>query len=191
MIPKSAPLLNPADDLPVPRGTPRVSPPLGAQLLCWHQTFLGEYPAITPRYCFSYLPAYYRGGVAKSYGALKHLFATLPKPRLPLPLPTKNNDKNSGNWRDSDKHTTGPTEAVWGASPIPAGLPVGAPRIRNFPGLIPSLMTSQSLWDFSKIPQKSSFFVILGWRRRSLPARRRPRSKFYFTISEDFNQFYY
>ena len=53
----------------VPRGTPRVSGPLGAQFLCWHQTFLGEYPAITPRYWFSYLPAYYRGGVAKSYEA--------------------------------------------------------------------------------------------------------------------------
>ena len=48
----------------VPRGTPRVSPPLGAQFLCWHQSSLGEYPALTPRYWFSYLPAYYRGGVA-------------------------------------------------------------------------------------------------------------------------------
>ena len=53
----------------VPRGTPRVSPPIGAQFLCWHQSSLGEYPALTPRYSFSYLPAYYRGGVAKSYEA--------------------------------------------------------------------------------------------------------------------------
>ena len=53
----------------VPGVTPRVSPPLGAQLLCWHQTSLGEYPALTPRYWFAYLPAYYRGGVAKSYEA--------------------------------------------------------------------------------------------------------------------------
>ena len=50
----------------VPWGTPRVCPPLGAQFLCWHQTSLGEYPALTPRYWFSYLPAYYKGGVAKS-----------------------------------------------------------------------------------------------------------------------------
>ena len=53
----------------VPRGTPWVSLPLGAQFLCWHQTFFGEYPALTPTYWFSYLPAYYRGGVAKSYEA--------------------------------------------------------------------------------------------------------------------------
>ena len=53
----------------VPRGTPRVSPLRGAQYLCWHQTSLGEYPAITPRYSYSYLPAYYRGGMAKSYEA--------------------------------------------------------------------------------------------------------------------------
>ena len=33
IIPKSAPLLNPADILLVPRGTPRVSPPLSAQFL--------------------------------------------------------------------------------------------------------------------------------------------------------------
>ena len=73
----------------VPRGTPRVSPPLGAQFHCWHQTSLGEYPALAPRYWFSYLPTHYRGGVAKSYEACKRLFATRPKPILPLPLPTK------------------------------------------------------------------------------------------------------
>ena len=53
----------------VPRGTPRVSPPLGAKFLCLHQISLGEYPALTPRYWFSCPPAYYRGGVAKSYEA--------------------------------------------------------------------------------------------------------------------------
>ena len=42
----------------VPRGTPWVSPPLAAQFLCSHQTSLGEQPAITPRYWFSYVPAY-------------------------------------------------------------------------------------------------------------------------------------
>ena len=50
----------------MPRGTPWVSPPLSAQFLCWRKT-LGEYPADESRYCFSYLPAYYRGGVARSY----------------------------------------------------------------------------------------------------------------------------
>ena len=70
IIPKSARLLNPADVLPVPRCTPRVSPPLSAQFLCWRKT-LGEYPAYESRYCFSYLPAYYRGGVAKSYEGMK------------------------------------------------------------------------------------------------------------------------
>ena len=35
----------------------------------------------------------------------------------------------------------------------------GALLIRNFPGLI---MASRFLWNFCKIPQKSSFFVIFG-----------------------------
>ena len=55
IIPKSARLLNLADVLPVPRGTPRVSPPLCAQFLCWRKT-LGEYPVHMTRYCFAYLP---------------------------------------------------------------------------------------------------------------------------------------
>ena len=38
----------------------------------------------------------------------------------------------------------------------------GALCIRNFPELIPSLMASRFLWNFCKIPQKSSFFVIFG-----------------------------
>ena len=50
----------------VPWGTPRVSPPIGAPFLCPHQTSLGEYPALTPRYWFYYLPAYYRVAVVKS-----------------------------------------------------------------------------------------------------------------------------
>ena len=53
----------------VPWGTPQVSPPLDAQFLCWHQTFFGEYPVLTSRYSFAYLPACYSGGVAKSYQA--------------------------------------------------------------------------------------------------------------------------
>ena len=53
----------------VPWGTPQVSPPQGAQFLCSHQTFLKEYPLLTPRYWFAYIPAYYRGGVAESYEA--------------------------------------------------------------------------------------------------------------------------
>ena len=51
----------------VPGRTPRVSLPLGAQVLCWHQTPLGEYLALRPRNFFAYLPAYYRGGVGKGY----------------------------------------------------------------------------------------------------------------------------
>ena len=70
IIPKSARLLNLADVLPVPQGTHRVSPPLSAQFLCWRKA-LGEYPAYETRYCFSYLPAYCRGGVAKSHEGIK------------------------------------------------------------------------------------------------------------------------
>ena len=70
IIPKSARLVNLEDVLPVPRGTPRVSPPLSAQFLCWRKT-LGQYPAYESTYCFPYLSAYYRGGVAKSYEGLK------------------------------------------------------------------------------------------------------------------------
>ena len=45
----------------VPQGTPWVSPPPVAPFLCWHQTSYAEYPVLTARYCFLYLPAYYRG----------------------------------------------------------------------------------------------------------------------------------
>ena len=87
----------------VPLGTPLVSPPLGAPFLCWHQTSLGEYAALTPRYWFSYLPAYYRGGVAKGYEAKNACL--LHGQNLDYQSP----DKISGNRRDSDTHTTGPT----------------------------------------------------------------------------------
>ena len=53
----------------VPQGTSRVSPPLGAQFLGWHQTSWGKYRALTARYCFVSLPTYCRGAVAKSYEA--------------------------------------------------------------------------------------------------------------------------
>ena len=38
----------------------------------------------------------------------------------------------------------------------------GALPIRNFPGLIPSLMASRFLWNICKIPQKVLFFVMFG-----------------------------
>ena len=54
-----------------------------------------------------------------------------------------------------------------------------------------------SLWhpDFFgisvKYPINRHFSSFLGWRRQSSPAQRSPRSRFYFSISADFNQFYY
>ena len=65
----------------MPRGTPRVSPPLSAQFLCWRKA-LGEYPVHLTRYCFSYLATYYRGGVAKGYVAENARLLQWPKPRL-------------------------------------------------------------------------------------------------------------
>ena len=53
----------------VPWGMPQVCAPQGAQILYWNHISLGEYPALTPRYWFAYLPAYYRGGMAKRYEA--------------------------------------------------------------------------------------------------------------------------
>ena len=53
----------------VPWGMPQVCPTLGAQILCRNQISFGEYPALTPGYWFVYLPAYYRGGIAKGYRA--------------------------------------------------------------------------------------------------------------------------
>ena len=55
----------------MPRGTPRVSPPLCAQFLCWRKT-LGEYPECQSRYCFPYLPVYYREGWPKSYEGMQN-----------------------------------------------------------------------------------------------------------------------
>ena len=53
----------------VPWGTPQVCPTVGAQFLCRHKSSLGEYATLAPRYMLAYLPAYYRGGVDKSYEA--------------------------------------------------------------------------------------------------------------------------
>ena len=52
----------------MPRGTPRVSPPLSAQFLCWRKA-LGEYPAYLSRYCLPYLSVYYRQGWRKAMKA--------------------------------------------------------------------------------------------------------------------------
>ena len=93
IIPKSARLLNPAD---VPQGAPWVSPPLSAQFLCWRKNLV-EYPAYESRYCFSYLPGYYRGGVPKSYEGMKTPVCYEGQNlALPLPLPT-NPAKIAGN----------------------------------------------------------------------------------------------
>ena len=54
-----------------------------------------------------------------------------------------------------------PTEAVWGASPIPAAQPV-ALCSSGFSWADSQPMTSQFLWHSCKTPQKSSFFVIFG-----------------------------
>ena len=52
----------------MPRGTPRVSPPLSAQFLCWRKHF-GEYPEYQSRYCFPYLSVYSREGWPKAMEA--------------------------------------------------------------------------------------------------------------------------
>ena len=63
----------------MPRGTPRVSPPLCAQFLCWRKT-LGEYPA-----CYlslsvlSVLSVYYREGWPKAMKACKTPFCYVAK----------------------------------------------------------------------------------------------------------------
>ena len=36
----------------VPQGTPRDSPPLGTQFLCWHQTFFGGIPSANAKVLF-------------------------------------------------------------------------------------------------------------------------------------------
>ena len=48
IIPKSASLLNPAGVLPVPRGMPRLSPPLSAQFMCWRKTLGEVFPTYLP-----------------------------------------------------------------------------------------------------------------------------------------------
>ena len=72
-----------------------------------------------------------------------------------------------------------PLHSLWRSSPG---------WLRNSPGLITA---SQFLWDFCKIPQKSSFFVFFGLATTVVACATQPRIKFYFSISGYFNQFYY
>ena len=54
----------------MPRGTPRVSPPPTAQLLCWRKT-IGGIPSVLIQVLFSLPICLLQGGVAKSYEGLK------------------------------------------------------------------------------------------------------------------------
>ena len=68
IIPKSAPLLNPADVLAVPRGTPLglSAPKRPVSVMARN---LWGIPDTYAQVLFFYLPVYYKGGVAKSYEA--------------------------------------------------------------------------------------------------------------------------
>ena len=57
----------------MPRGTPRVSPPLRAQFLCWRKTFSGI-PSVLIQVLFSLPICLLQGGVAKSYEGMKTPF---------------------------------------------------------------------------------------------------------------------
>ena len=57
----------------MPRGTPRVSPPLSAQFLCWRKTF-GGIPSVLIQVLFSLPICLLQGGVAKSYEGMKTPF---------------------------------------------------------------------------------------------------------------------
>ena len=57
----------------MPRGTPRVSPPLDTQFLCWRKTFL-EIPSVLIQVLFSLPICLLQGGVAKSYEGMKTPF---------------------------------------------------------------------------------------------------------------------
>ena len=57
----------------MPRGTPRVSPPLSAQFLCWRKTFWGI-PSVLIQVLFSLPICLLQGGVAKSYEGMKTPF---------------------------------------------------------------------------------------------------------------------
>ena len=91
----------------MPRGTPRVSPPLGAQFLCWHQKSLGEYPAITPRHT-----GHHGSGSRTTTSAF-----TL-KPRTAPGFPAK---------MDSQRHNI-----LWRV-PVFTIFPLGSPHIPHFP----------------------------------------------------------
>ena len=56
----------------MPRGTPRVSPPLSAQFLCWRKTF-GK-SSVLIQVLFSLPICLLQGGVAKSYEGMKTPF---------------------------------------------------------------------------------------------------------------------
>ena len=108
----------------MPRGTPRVSPPLSAQFLCWRKTF-GGIPSVLIQVLFSLPICLLQGGVAKSYEGLKTPFCyDGQKLAYPLPLPT-NPAKIAGNGWDSDTRTTGPTHPTvapsWWASATATG----------------------------------------------------------------------
>ena len=57
----------------MPRGTPRVSPPLSAQFLWWRKT-LGGIPSVLIKVSFSLSICLLQGGVAKSYEGMKTPF---------------------------------------------------------------------------------------------------------------------
>ena len=57
----------------MPRGTPRVSPPLSAQFLCWRITLWGI-PSVLIQVLFSLPICLLQGGVAKSYEGMKTPF---------------------------------------------------------------------------------------------------------------------
>ena len=62
----------------MPRGTPRVSPPLSAQFLCWRKTF-GGIPSVLIQILFSLPICLLQGGVAKSYEGMKTPFCYVAK----------------------------------------------------------------------------------------------------------------
>ena len=57
----------------MPRGTPRVSPPLSAQFLCWRKTLWGI-TSVLIQVLFSLPICLLQGGVAKSYEGMKTPF---------------------------------------------------------------------------------------------------------------------
>ena len=59
-------------------------------------------------------------------------------------------------------------------------LACGALLIRNFPGLIPSLMASRFLWNLCKIPQKMSFFVIFELAPTVVACAMQPQIEVFF-----------